>query len=83
MLMCLIIFAFLFTKRPVVLIVLISAIEAPVLSLSAVILIYLFHMKLPKEKRPGIVWYGVILLGTIVYFALSSFVLVKTLAGSS
>jgi Mn2+/Fe2+ NRAMP family transporter len=81
-LMCLIIFAFLFTERPVVLIVLISAIEAPVLSVSAVILIYLLHKKLPRELRPGLLWYVVIVLGTIVYLVLSSGLLVKTLTGS-
>ena len=82
-LMCLIIFAFLFTQRPVVLIVLISAIEAPVLSISAIILIYLFHKKLPKAMRPGLVWYGVIISGTIVYLILSSVVLVRTILGLS
>jgi Mn2+/Fe2+ NRAMP family transporter len=80
-LMCLIIFAFLFTRRPVVLIVLISAVEAPVLSLSALMLIYLMHKKLTRLMRPGILWYGVIILGTIVYLVLSSFVLVKTVLG--
>jgi Mn2+/Fe2+ NRAMP family transporter len=82
-LMCLIIFAFLFTKRPVVLIVLISAVEAPVLSVSAVMLIYLLHKKLPRAMRPGPVWYVIIVLGTIVYLVLSSTVLVKTVIGSS
>jgi hypothetical protein len=82
-LMCLIIFAFLFTQRPVVLIVLISAIEAPVLSISAIILIYLFHKRLPRAMRPGLVWYGVIIGGTIVYLILSSVVLVRTILGLS
>ena len=81
-LMCLIIFAFLFTKRPVVLIVLISAIEAPVLSVSAIMLIYLLRKKLPRALRPGFVWHGVIICGTILYLVLSSVVLVKTVIGS-
>jgi Mn2+/Fe2+ NRAMP family transporter len=80
-LMCLIIFAFLFTKRPVVLIVLISAVEAPVLSLSALMLIYLMHKKLPLTMRPGFMWYAVIVLGTTVYLVLSSAVLVQTILG--
>jgi Mn2+/Fe2+ NRAMP family transporter len=80
-LMCLVIFAFLFTKRPVVLIVLISAIEAPVLSISAIVLIYLLGKKLPRVLRPGWVWYGVIIGGTVVYLVLSSIVLVKTALG--
>jgi Mn2+/Fe2+ NRAMP family transporter len=80
-LMCVIIFAFLFTKKPVVLIVLISTVEAPVLSISALILIYLMHKRLLPDMRPGLVWYGVIILGTIVYLVLSSVVLVKTLSG--
>ncbi len=80
-LMCLVIFAFLFTKRPVVLIVLISAIEAPVLSIFAIVLIYLLGKKLPRALRPGRVWYGVIVGGTIVYLVLSSIVLVKTALG--
>ena len=79
--MCLVIFAFLFTKRPVVLIVLISAIEAPVLSISAIVLIYLLGKKLPRVLRPGWVWYGVIIGGTVVYLVLSSIVLVKTALG--
>jgi hypothetical protein len=82
-LMCLIIFSFLFTKRPVVLIVLISAIEAPVLSVSALMLIYLMHKKLSQALRPGFVWHVVIILGTIVYLVLSSFVLINTVIGSS
>ncbi len=64
-----------------VLIVLISSVEAPVLSVSAIVLIYLLHKKLPQPMRPGFVWYVVIVLGTIVYFVLSSVVLVKTLLG--
>jgi hypothetical protein len=79
--MCLIIFAFLFTKKPVVLIVLISAVEAPVLSVSAIMLIYLLHKKLPRDMRPGFVWYGIIICGTIIYLILSSVVLVKTMLG--
>ena len=82
-LMCLIIFAFLFTQRPVVLIVLISAVEAPVLSISALVLIYLMHKKLPPNMRPGPVWYVVIVIGTIVYLVLSSVVLIRTVLGSS
>jgi Mn2+/Fe2+ NRAMP family transporter len=81
-LMCLIIFAFLFTKRPVVLIVLISSIEAPVLSVSALILVYLMQKKLPRIMRPGLLWYVVIVLGTIVYLVLSSVVLVRAVLGS-
>lgn len=77
-LMCLIIFAFLFTRSPVVLIVLISAVEAPVLSISALMLIYLLHKKLPREMRPGLVWHGIIIGGTIIYLILSSIVLLKT-----
>ncbi len=80
-LMCLIIFAFLFTKRPVVLIVLISAVEAPVLSISAIMLIYLMHKKLPRPMRPGLLWYVVIISGTILYLVLSSVVLAKTVFG--
>lgn len=79
--MCLIIFAFLFTKKPVVLIVLISAVEAPVLSVSALILIYLMHKKLPQRMRPGVVWYVVIVAGTIIYLSLSSLALIQTIAG--
>ena len=81
-LMCVIIFAFLFTKRPVVLIVLISAIEAPVLSLSALMLIYLMHKKMPRYMRPGLVWYGIIFAGTTVYLVLSSVVLVRIVLGA-
>jgi len=80
-LMCLIIFAFLFTKRPVVLIVLISAVEAPVLSISAIMLIYLMNKKLSRPMRPGLLWYVVIISGTILYLVLSSVVLVKTVLG--
>jgi Mn2+/Fe2+ NRAMP family transporter len=80
-LMCLIIFAFLFTERPVVLIVLISAVEAPVLSLSALSLIYLMHKRLPRAMRPGIAWYTIIISGTVVYLVLSSTLLVKTFLG--
>ncbi len=80
-LMCLIIFAFLFTKRPVVLIVLISAVEAPVLSIAAIMLIYLMHKKLSRPMRPGLLWYLVIISGTILYLVLSSVVLAKTVFG--
>jgi Mn2+/Fe2+ NRAMP family transporter len=81
-LMCLVIFAFLFTKRPVLLIVLISAVEAPVLSISAIVLIYLLHNRLPKAQRPGILWHGIVLIGTIIYLILSSVVLVKAVLGN-
>lgn len=80
-LMCMIVFAFLFTERPVGLIVFISAVEAPVLSVSAVILIYLMHKRLSPEMRPGIVWYVVIALGTAVYLVLSCILLVRTVIG--
>ena len=80
-LMCMIIFAFLFTERPVVLIVLISAIEAPVLSISAIVLIYLLHKRLPRDLRPGFLWHGVVLIGTIIYLILSSVVLIRTVLG--
>ena len=78
-LMCLIIFAFLFTGRPVVLIVVISALEAPVLSIAAVMLIYLLHTRLRKENRPGIFWHITIVAGTLVYSALAAWVLLKTI----
>ncbi len=81
-LMCLVIFAFLFTESPVVLIVLISAVEAPVLSISALALVYLIHKKLPQTMRPGLLWHTVIVLGTLVYLVLSSAVLIKTVFGS-
>ena len=82
-LMCLVIFAFLFTESPVVLIVLISAVEAPVLSISALALVYLIHKKLPQSMRPGLLWHTVIVLGTLVYLVLSSAVLIKTIFGSN
>jgi Mn2+/Fe2+ NRAMP family transporter len=82
-LMCLIIFAFLFTKSPVVLIVLISAVEAPVLSISAIALIYLMHRRLPRPMRPGLLWHMVIVSGTLVYLFLSGAFLIKTLFGSN
>ncbi len=82
-LMCLIIFAFLFTKSPVVLIVLISAVEAPVLSISAIVLIYLVQKKLPRSMRPGFLWYAVIVSGTLVYLFLSITFLIKTVFGSN
>ncbi len=70
-LLSLIIFALLFTGRPVVLIVLISTLEAPVLSLSAVMLVYLLDTRLPREYRPGVAWHIVILAGTVIYLVLS------------
>lgn len=79
--MCLIIFAFLFTERPVVLIVLISALEAPVLSFSAILLIYLIHKRLPRAFRPGLLWHLVMGCGTVLYLVLSSIVLVRTMIG--
>lgn len=79
-LFCLIIFALLFTGRPVVLIVLVSALEAPVLSLSAVMLVYLLHTRLPREYRPGILWHVVIVAGTVTYLVFSVLALVATFA---
>jgi hypothetical protein len=66
----------------VLLIVLISAVEAPVLSISAIVLIYLLHNRLPKAQRPGILWHGIVLIGTIIYLILSSVVLVKAVLGN-
>lgn len=80
---CLIIFALLFTGEPVLLIVLVSALEAPVLSLSAVLLVYLLHTRLKRECRPGMVWHLVIAAGTLTYFALSVHALFATIAGLS
>ncbi len=80
--LCLIIFALLFTGEPVVLIVLVSALEAPVLSLSAVMLVYLLHARLRREDRPGVVWHIVIVAGTIAYFALFVDALIATAMGS-
>ncbi len=77
--MCSVIFVFLFTKRPVTLIVLISALEAPMLSLSAIMLVYLLYRKLPKGFRPGLGWLLIIVVGTVVYLALSSLVLIQTI----
>ena len=77
--MCSVIFVFLFTGRPVTLIVLISALEAPMLSLSAIMLVYLLYRKLPKAFQPGLGWLLIIIVGTVVYLALSSLVLVQTL----
>lgn len=76
---CLIIFALLFTGEPVVLIVMVSALEAPVLSLSAVMLVYLLHARLRREYRPGVVWHIVIVVGTLMYFALSVHALIVTI----
>ncbi len=78
-LMCCVIFAFLFTGKPVVLIVLISALEAPMLSLSAIMLAYLLFRKLPKALRPGLGWLLVMAIGTAIYLALSSIVFVRIL----
>lgn len=77
-LMSLVILAFLFTARPVVLILVVSALEAPVLSLSAVFLVYLLRKRVPKELRPGLLWYIVIWIGTLVYLILSSVVFIDT-----
>lgn len=77
--MCCVIFAFLFTGRPVVLIVLISALEAPMLSIAAIMLIYLLYKKLPRVLHPGIGWLLVMIAGTVIYLALSSAVLIRTL----
>ena len=79
-LLSLIIFALLFTGRPVVLIVLISALEAPVLSLAAVMLLYLLHTRLRRPYRPGFVWHTVIVAGTLTYCALSVQALIATVA---
>jgi len=70
-LLCLIIFALLFTGRPVMLIVLVSALEAPIVSLSAMMLLYLLHTRLRRAYRPGVLWHIVIVAGTIAYLALS------------
>ncbi len=80
-LMCLIIFAFLFTERPVALIVLISALEAPVLSFSAILLIHLLHKRLPRAFRPGLLWHLIMGCGTVLYLVLSSIVLVRIVIG--
>jgi Mn2+/Fe2+ NRAMP family transporter len=77
--MCAIIFAFLFTGRPVVLIVLISALEAPMLALSAVMLVYLLYKKLPQAFHPSRWWLLVMVVGTILYLAFSSLVFVQIL----
>ena len=73
--LCLIIFALLFTGEPVVLIVLVSSLEAPILSLSAVMLVYLLNTRLERQYRPGLIWHVVIVAGTIVYFSLFSYAL--------
>lgn len=78
---CLVIFALLFTGRPVVLIVLVSALEAPVLSLSAVMLVYLLHTRLRREYRPGVLWHVVIVAGTVTYLVFSVLALIATFAG--
>jgi hypothetical protein len=82
-LFCLIIFALLFTGRPVMLIVLTSALEAPVLSLSAVMLLYLLDTRLPREYRPGVVWHIVIVCGTVTYIVLSVQALIATFSDLS
>jgi hypothetical protein len=63
------------------LIVLTSALEAPVLSLSAVMLVYLLNTQLPRECRPGVAWHIVIVSGTLVYIVLSIQALIATVAG--
>lgn len=80
---CLIIFALLFTGEPVKLIVLTSALEAPVLSLSAVMLLYLLDTRLPREYRPGVVWHIVIVCGTVTYIVLSVQALIATFSDLS
>jgi len=79
-LLCLVIFALLFTGRPVLLIVLVSALEAPVLSLSAMLLLYLLHTRLRRAYRPGVLWHIVIVAGTVTYLALSVHALTAILA---
>jgi Flp pilus assembly protein TadB len=54
---------------------------APVLALSAVMLVYLLHSRPAPEYRPGIVWHVVIVVGTLIYFALSVYALTTTIAG--
>ena len=78
--LCLIIFALVFTGTPVVLIVLVSALEAPVLSLSAVMLIYLLNTRLKPEQRPGLVWHAVVVVGTVAYFTLFGHAIVATIS---
>lgn len=76
--LCLVIFALLFTGAPVGLIVLVSALEAPILSLSAVMLVYLLNTKLEREYRPGVVWHVVIVIGTLTYFSVFGYALIAT-----
>ncbi len=79
--LCLIIFALIFTGRPVMLIVLVSALEAPILSLAAVMLLYLLHTRLPREYRPGLLWHILLIAGTLIYLALSAHALSAMFAG--
>lgn len=76
--LCLVIFALLFTGAPVGLIVLVSALEAPILSLSAVMLVYLLNTRLEREYRPGVVWHIVIVIGTLTYFSVFGYALIAT-----
>ena len=69
--MCLVMFVFLFSARPVGLITLTALLEAPVLSVSAVLLVYLIHTRIPKSLRPGITWHAILGIGTVAYLALS------------
>ena len=63
-----------------VLIVLISVLEAPVLSFASVMLIYLLHTRLRRENHPGVLWHVMIVAGTLIYFALSVWVLIRIVA---
>ncbi len=77
--LCLVIFALLFTGTPVGLIVLVSALEAPILSLAAVMLVYLLNTKLEREYRPGVAWHVVIVIGTLTYFSVFGYALIATI----
>lgn len=79
--LCLVIFALLFTGAPVVLIVVVSALEAPILSLSAVMLVYLLNTRLEREYRPGVAWHVVIVIGTVTYFTVFAYALIATMGG--
>ncbi|MHB8903239.1 MAG: Nramp family divalent metal transporter [Thermoguttaceae bacterium] len=79
--LCLVMFALLFTGEPVALITVVSAIEAPVLSLAAVMLMYLLDTRLDRAYRPGVVWHLVIVLGTLAYVAVFIDALIATIAG--
>lgn len=80
--LCLVIFALLFTGEPVVLIVLVSALEAPILSLAAVMLIYLLNTRLEREYRPGVVWHVVVVIGTVIYFTVFAYALIATMTAA-